>query len=252
MKKGNNLAHHICISFSPEDNISPNRAMDISQEIMKRMYPQFQYVLACHIDKKHIHCHIIVNAVDYINFKKLHSNKESLTKMRNIGDELCRENSLSVIDGKGKTQRVILAEVIDKAVSDAHTFDDFLNYMQSHNYEIEMDKYLSFKPDKSDKFIRAKSLGTAYTERSIRDRISGEEMTNRPVRIYADKTIKIPHRKRLKRCIDEAKKSANSYEEFLNMIREYGYEVKQGKHLAFRHNSGERFLRTEKLGYVYT
>lgn len=63
MKKGNNLAHHICISFSPEDNISPNRAMNISQEVMKRMYPQFQYVLACHIDKKHIHCHIIVNAI---------------------------------------------------------------------------------------------------------------------------------------------------------------------------------------------
>ena len=80
-----------------------------------------------------------------------------------------------------ETRTYNYTDMFIKAVSDAHTFDDFLNYMQSHNYEIKMDKYLSFKHDKSDKFIRAKSLGTAYTERSIRDRISGEEIANRPV-----------------------------------------------------------------------
>ena len=71
MHKGNNLAHHIIQSYSPEDNVTPEMALAIAQELMRRMYPNYQYVVAIHTDREHLHAHIIVNAVDFENYRKL-------------------------------------------------------------------------------------------------------------------------------------------------------------------------------------
>ncbi|MBR4173399.1 MAG: relaxase/mobilization nuclease domain-containing protein [Clostridia bacterium] len=98
MKKGNNYAHHLTIGFSPEDEVNSEIAAEIAQEVMKRMYPNNQYVLAVHTDREHLHCHIIVNAVDFKEYKKIHSNIHTLHELREICNSLCREQGLSVIE----------------------------------------------------------------------------------------------------------------------------------------------------------
>lgn len=112
MRKGNNLAVHICQSFSPEDNITPQQALEIGQEFMRRLYPNYQFIICTHNDRKHIHNHILLNAVDFENYKKFRNNPDNLIKMRNMSDELCRENGLSVIVPKEKNQREKLKKIL--------------------------------------------------------------------------------------------------------------------------------------------
>lgn len=70
IKKVNNIAHHICQSFSPKDNITLQRVLEIGQELIKRIYPNHQYVIATHINCGHIHNHIVCNSVDMVNHKR--------------------------------------------------------------------------------------------------------------------------------------------------------------------------------------
>ena len=252
MKKGNNIAHHIVQSFSPEDNMSPEQAIEIGRELMKRMYPEHQYVLATHIDRGHIHNHIIVNAVDFVNYKKIHSNKESLSEMRKKSDEICIENGLTVIKPTSHSQRKKLTDDIDEAIEKVSSFDDFLGYMQEKNYEIKSGKSYSFKAKDGGTFLRLTSLGSAYSERNIKKRIEDNaEIQNKKKYVYDDKTIKMSYRKRLRMTIDRAVKKSNTYDDFLNYMLKDGYEVKQGKHLAFRYKNGSRFQRSKSLGDDY-
>lgn len=98
IKKGDNLALQICQSFSPEDKLTPEKALEIGKKLMERMHPDYQYVIATHIDKEHIHNHIVLCSVNFKDYRKLDSNKTSLAKLQTISDDLCRAYGLSVID----------------------------------------------------------------------------------------------------------------------------------------------------------
>lgn len=253
IKKGNNIAHHICQSFSPEDNITPQKALEIGRELMKRFYPNHQYVIATHIDRGHIHNHIVCNSVDMVKHKKIHSNLKSLKKLRDESDNLCRENGLSVIEPEQQNIRERLKENIDKAVNEYSDFESFLGFMQSQGYEIKRGKYLYFKDKNSKNFINTRTLRTAYTETNLRRKvINGKDIPNKKFHIYDDKIIKMSNRKRLRYCIDEALKTARNYDEFLEYLKLADYEIKFGKHLAFRHITGQRFIRVESLGLEYS
>lgn len=253
IKKGNNIAHHICQSFSPEDNITPQKALEIGQELMKRFYPNHQYVIATHIDRGHIHNHIVCNSVDMVKHKKIHSNLKSLKKLRDESDNLCRENGLSVIEPEQQNIRERLKENIDKAVNKYSDFESFLGFMQSQGYKIKRGKHLYFKDKDSKNFINTRTFGTAYTEINLKRKIiNGKDITNKKFHIYDDKIVKMSYRKRLRYCIDEALKTAKNYDEFLEYLKSADYEIKFGKHLAFRHITGQRFIRTENLGLEYS
>jgi hypothetical protein len=227
--------------------------MEIGMELMKRMYPQYQYVIATHIDREHIHNHIIVNAVNYETFRKLHSNKESLDEMRNISDRICKEQGLSVMSTNWKTHRERLRKAVDDAVKTANGFDEFLANMQAKGYEIKQGKYLAFKGIDDNSFMRMKSLGTAYSEQAVRTRIGNtENISNTKIHIYDDKAVKMSYRKRLRMNVDKALKSVDNFDDFLALMRSWNYEIKQGKHLAFRYATGKKFIRCDSLGDDYS
>jgi hypothetical protein len=252
MQKGNNVAHHICISFSPEDNISTDKALLIGQEFMKEMYPYNQYILAVHNDRSHIHCHILVNAVDMKNYKKINSNQKSLMKMRSISDSLCGKYGLSVITSEQKSHREVLKNQIDNAIAETNNFEEFLMFMKNRGYEIKANRHLAFKGKYDKIFIRAESIGTAYKERCIRDRIVNKSVIkNAQKRIYDDKLITSSYRKWLKRYIDNAIDHSKTFDDFLKIMQDDCY-IKQGKYLAFRHKYAERFIRAKSVGEDYT
>ena len=102
LDKGNNLAFHLIQSFAPGE-VDYEKAHEIGKQLADAVTKgQHEYVVTTHIDKGHIHNHIIFCAVNFVDHHKYNSNKRSYYGIRNMSDKLCRENGLSVVvPGKG-------------------------------------------------------------------------------------------------------------------------------------------------------
>jgi relaxase len=193
------LARHLIQAFAPGET-TPEQAHQIGLDLCERVLQgKYEYVLTTHIDKGHLHNHILFNNVSFETGKAYQSNKRSYHQIRTVSDNLCRENGLSVIDenykkfknrystnGKnymeytefkrGNSWKSKLQLAIDKAILKSKTYEEFLKTMEDFGYEIKIGKYLSFRhKDKRDngRFTRAKAstLGKDYTKERIKERI---------------------------------------------------------------------------------
>jgi len=187
-KKSNNLAYHTIQSFDPRDNITPEDAHEIGKKLAEELTNgEHEYVIATHIDKGHIHNHIIFNAYNSETFKKFDCNKNTFRDIRAISDRLCEEKGLNVIkeptgkgkcykeyleDQKGTSWKTLLKNTINKSIEVSKTFDDFIVAMQKEGYQIKRGKHIAFKAPGQQKFTRAKALGEQYTEQSIKGKIN--------------------------------------------------------------------------------
>ena len=100
LDRGNNLAHHLIQSFEPGE-VDYEKAHEIGKQLADAVTKgQYEYVLTTHIDKGHIHNHIIFCAVNFVDYHKYVSNKRTYYGIRNISDRLCRENGLSTVQIK--------------------------------------------------------------------------------------------------------------------------------------------------------
>ncbi|MBR1735859.1 MAG: relaxase/mobilization nuclease domain-containing protein, partial [Firmicutes bacterium] len=252
VKKGKVIAHEIYQSFSPEDDITPQKALAIGRELMRRTFPDFQYVIATHNDKEHIHNHIIICAVNFNDFHMFPNKLATLEKVRQASNELCEEYGYSVITPNPKGYRKVLKAEIDEIIENCDTYNDFFREMKKRGYEIKIGKYISVKGLCDKSFIRISTLGSAYTEKNIRRRIEEKAVIENVERnVYSNSIKRIPQRSRLKRLINSNLKSADSFDEFISLMKNE-YAVKNGKHLAFKHETGKRFLRLESLGEEYS
>ena len=189
LEKGNNLAHHLMQSFEPGE-VSYEKAHEIGRQLADAVTKgQYEYVLTTHIDKGHVHNHIIFCAVNFIDHSKYNSNKRSYYGIRNISDRLCRENGLSVVvpgrGSKGKSYAEYQAEktgtswkgklkiAVDALIPQVSSFEELLQRLQAAGYEIKPGKYVSCRAPGQERFTRLKTLGADYTEEAIRERIAG-------------------------------------------------------------------------------
>ncbi|MBE6844512.1 MAG: endonuclease [Ruminococcus sp.] len=182
------LGFHVIQSFSPGE-VDYDTAHRLGQELADKIFDgKFQYVCATHIDRGHVHNHIIANSVSFESGNKFLSRRNTMYDIRKISDELCRENGLSVIENpkekgrsqyertlekKGQSWKALLRKNIDKAILNATDFDDFVKIMESHHYEIKRGKYISFRAEGQERFTRGKTLGYDYTEERLRERVAG-------------------------------------------------------------------------------
>lgn len=184
-----NLAHHLIQSFKPGE-VSPEEAHQIGQEMADRLLKgKYSYVLSTHIDKGHVHNHIIFNAVDHEEYKHYDDCKKSYYHIRGLSDGLCREHDLSVIeeqsgkrgkswweyqkDKDGDSWKTQLKRDINKCIKITDSFEEFLEFMKAKGYQIKLGKYISFCAPGQEKFIRGKEniLGKQYTKEKIQERI---------------------------------------------------------------------------------
>lgn len=213
MKKGDNLAHHLIQAFDPGET-TPEQAHEIGKKLADIVTGgQYEYVLSTHVDKGHIHNHIMFCAANFIDRNKYNSNKRSLYGIQNANDRLCREYGLSTIipgkeKGKGfieytdetgqrvtrpaKGHRVGTGELnankqgtswkaqlrksIDDYIAVSSDFEDMLKRMEADGFTIKRAKYHSYKlPGADDKtrFTGGPSLGPEYTDERIMERIAG-------------------------------------------------------------------------------
>ena len=189
LDKGNNLAFHLIQSFAPGE-VDYEKAHEIGKQLADAVTKgQHEYVVTTHIDKGHIHNHIIFCAVNFVDHRKYNSNKRSYYGIRNMSDKLCRENGLSVVvpgkGSKGKSYAEYQAEktgtswkgklkiAIDALIPQVSSFEELLTRLQAAGYEIKPGKYVSCRAPGQERFTRLKTLGADYTEEAIRERIAG-------------------------------------------------------------------------------
>ena len=189
MEKGNNLAHHLIQSFAPGE-VEYEKAHEIGRQLADAVTKgQHEYVLTTHIDKGHIHNHIIFCAVNFVDHHKYNSNKRTYYNIRNTSDRLCRDNGLSVVEpsenkGKhyaeyqadkvGKSWKSKLKIAVDALIPRVSSFEELLQRLQAAGYEIKRGKYISCRAQGQERFTRLKTLGTDYTEEAITERINGK------------------------------------------------------------------------------
>ena len=84
-------------SFSPNDNISPEQAHGIGMQFVKEFFPRHEVLVATHLDNGQYHNHFVINATSFADGSKLHMNKFTLAKMRQLNDEICVAHGLKVL-----------------------------------------------------------------------------------------------------------------------------------------------------------
>ena len=192
--KGYNLGRHLIQAFSPGE-VSPEEAHEIGMQLAKEILGgKYEFVLTTHVDKGHIHNHLIFNAVSFVDHKHYHSNKRSYHFIRRTSDRLCQEHGLSVIvpgQDKGKSYiehtaakagtsyKARLKATIDRLIPISNDLEDLLSRLQREGYEIKRGKYISCRASDQERFTRLKTLGVDYTEEAIRSRIAGGSRPSR-------------------------------------------------------------------------
>ena len=182
------IARHVIQSFEIGE-VTPELAHEIGKQFADEILGgKYEYVLTTHIDKDHVHNHLIFNAVDFVDYHAYKSYKRIYYDMREVSDRLCKENGLSVIPPsqnkgmgykeyteakRGTSWKQKLKQTIDRLVITAKDYDDFLRLIQEAGYEIKTGKYISFRAEGQERFTRSKTIGENYTEERIKERIAG-------------------------------------------------------------------------------
>ena len=192
-KLGGVVGYHFIQSFAPGE-VTPEQAHAIGVVFARRLFgDRYEVVIGTHLDKAHLHNHVVVNSVSFVDGKKYHSSPGSYYfDVRGVSDALCRENDLSTIapQGKGKhyaewkaentgkpTIRSIIRGDIDRFVGEAYTYETFLMLLRQEGYVVRnapSRKYVTVLPSGGKRAIRLDSLGDGYTEQDIRRRLAAQ------------------------------------------------------------------------------
>jgi Relaxase/Mobilisation nuclease domain. len=184
------IAYHLRQSFKPAE-IDPEAANKIGYDLaMSLTKGKHAFVVCTHVDKAHIHSHIIFNSTNLECDRKFRNFWGSSFAVRRISDQLCAENGLSIIEkpkpskghygdwlGDKKTPswrsklELLIDEIMMKKPAD---FDEFLRMLEATGCEVKRGKYISVRMNGQQRFARLSSLSDDYTEYAIRERIAGK------------------------------------------------------------------------------
>lgn len=188
VKDGNILAYHIIQSFSPGE-ATPDQVHQIGCEFAQRfLADRFECTVSTHLDRGHLHNHIVVNSVSYADGKMFRSDFNTYYKgIRETSDELCRENRLSVIetDGKGKsydewlsgqtgkpTIRGMVRKDVEQAIAAADSFDGFITELQNMGYTVKYGprvEHMAVRHKDAQRNIRIDRLDPRFSETALRE-----------------------------------------------------------------------------------
>lgn len=192
-KTGGVLGYHIIQSFKPGE-ITADRCHELGRKLAGEMFGAgYEIVIGTHLNKEHLHNHIVVNSVSFASGKKLRFNKQSYRELQEISDQLCRKYGLSVIESKahGKSYKEWLNEKegkptvrgqirqdIDLAIKESFNYGTFIANLEKRGYLIKDNPnrtYTALKPPFGTRFIRLNSLGEDYTKEKIIARLSKQK-----------------------------------------------------------------------------
>lgn len=206
--------YHVIQAFKPRE-VSPELALEIAQKFAEEHLPGYEVVIGIHVDKAHVHAHLIFNSVNADTGEKYHSNSRSYYKqIRATSDRLCREHGLSVImqgetgkavsyiewlrQSKGQpTFRSMLEADLRTAIKDANSLGHVFLLMEHQGYEINRGNRLGFRLRGQERFMYPGRKNPLFTEDGIRAAIQGNmeaiEAGQRPMFVHRESYV--PYRK---------------------------------------------------------
>ena len=192
--KGTNLGRHLIQAFQPGE-VTPEQAHEIGMELAREILGgRYEFVLTTHIDRDHVHNHLIFNAVSFADHRHYHSNKRSYHFIRRTSDRICKEHGLSVIvpgQDKGKSYiehqaertgtsyKAKLRAAIDRLLPGCHDLEELLIRLQREGYALKRGKYISARAPGQERFTRLKTLGADYAEDALTARMAGRARPSR-------------------------------------------------------------------------
>lgn len=188
------IARHMIQSFSPSDNLTPEQAHGIGKQLADEVLKgQYEYVISTHIDKGHIHNHIVFNAVNFQTKKRYRSTYKTPYDIRRISDKLCKENGLHVIDDPKRNSHLYMRKKyanskesnkskiqksIEHCIKQSDNLEQFMYHLNLLGVEVKEDVNFSFKLRGQKNFTSIKTLGTKYTKEQIIKRITTSKDSN--------------------------------------------------------------------------
>ena len=147
--------YHFVQSFAETDDLTPQEAHAIALELVQQEFPNFEVLVATHIDTDHLHSHLIVNSVSFQDGKKLHQSAADLQAHRLASDEICAAHGLDILPppekqvkqkrmgtreyrsaAKGESWKFRLMNTIDQCMRYAETREEFISLMESEGYQV--------------------------------------------------------------------------------------------------------------------
>jgi len=179
--------YHFKHSFDPKDNITPEEAHRLTEELAQQAFPDNEYIIATHTDKHHVHCHIIVNSVSFVNGKMLHYSNSDYAKLKDLSNKIAEKYGYSTLDFrkpsadriKSEERRVVLKggtswkeelrEVIAETLKLCNNMTEFEKHLNKYGVKIARNtaKTISFLHPNKKKPIRGSKLGKSYTKEAI-------------------------------------------------------------------------------------
>ena len=192
-RPGSVLAHHVIQSFDPAQPITPLVAHQIGVQLAERITGgTHEYVIATHVDREHVHNHIIFNAVNFETGRKYRCQKGTLLSIRRASDRLCLDANLRVgppprhgfsrvhvgevhARGRGASWKVDVMTVIDRAVQESRTWNELEARLFRSGVQVDFARgALKFVYD--GHVVRGSRLGESYTESALMTRLAREEL----------------------------------------------------------------------------
>ncbi len=189
-----NVAYHMVQSFAISDNekVTPEQIHELGKKFADEfLQGNHEYVIATHIDKGHIHNHIIFNSTSFKDYKKFRSEPyKTVAKMREISDKICKENGLSVVQniGVGKsykewqitknggiTWKDTIKNKIDELIPQVKSYTEFVQQMKKSGFDVKEGKHIAFRAPEQERYVRGKRIGENYTKEKIIERIKSEK-----------------------------------------------------------------------------
>ena len=187
--KSSRKYYHFIHSFSPEDNIFPEKAHRLTEELCGKFFPHSEIVIATHTDTNHIHSHIVINSVNFDNGKMLQISPKQYTAIKDYSNEIAERENLAVVDFRKPTKEPVrqsqaerqiilrggtswkqeLAEVIDLALSSVSNMEQFEKFLNQYGVTLtrNTEKTIAYKHPQKAKAIRGEKLGAKYTKGAI-------------------------------------------------------------------------------------
>ncbi|MBC8586234.1 relaxase/mobilization nuclease domain-containing protein [Youxingia wuxianensis] len=198
------IAYHLRQSFVPGE-ITPEEANRLGCELAKRFTKgKHAYIVCTHIDKEHIHNHVIWNSTALDQSRKFRNFWGSTRAVRRLNDTICIENGYSIVenpkrhgksynkwlgDKKKPSHRERICAAIDDALAQKpESFEALLELLRQAGYEIKGKKVPSLLGGEQQKSIRMDTLGAGYTPEDLRAVIAGEK-EHTPRKRWTEKTV---------------------------------------------------------------
>ena len=194
------LGFHAFQSFK-EGEVTPEQAHAIGVKLAEEMWgDRFEVVVSTHLNTNHYHNHFVINSVSFVDGKRYYDKRETYAELRRISDSICEEYGLSVLKekacrnskinyanySKGTIERnnyyTIAKEDLDRAISQAYSYQDFEKLMKAMDYElIYRANKLSIRRSPYKKNIRIERyFGSDYSIDKITERIETTHSTRIP------------------------------------------------------------------------